>query len=463
MVFRHLGWRQFEQGWAFLHESGALGRDGVETDLTGEGLDRYRLPSLDRDKARDGMRASLAFLELREARLGYPMWGAVYRAPLCEFLPCSVMFHCEADTGSFKSSVSACMLAHFGDFRKKEDLPANWDFTETILEKTAFVAKDVILVVDDFKPESAQRRIEERTQTFSRLVGAIGDVTGRRRSNPNLETRLEYYPRGVVISTGEYTPALPPSRRARIMKLPFEKGVISTGELSELQEQAPLLPHAMAGYLAFIREDFDARRAATVERFEAIRDQLSSSYPVHARLAENVAHLQVGFECGIDYALALGVLTPKKAELENGTSLLVLQMLAEQNEKDLACNSPVESFLVALREALAAGNAYLASPKDGKRKRGKGPRAEKLGWIDDRGIYLLSGIAYRFVQRRLDYKGGINLSEEMLKRQLSQEGYLLQSPSEKGRLAANKYAEGRSHRVLWLRPDALEDVEGGPE
>ena len=88
---------------------------------------------------------------------------------------------------------------------------------------------------------------------------------------------------------------------------------------------------------------------------------------------------------------------------------------------------------------------------------------QKLGWTDKRGIYLLSGIAYRFLQRRLDYKGGINLSEEMLKQQLSQEGYLLQNPSEKRRLEANRYAEGRSHRVLWLRPDALGDVEGVPE
>ena len=58
-----------------------------------------------------------------------------------------------------------------------EDLPARWEFTDNILEKTAFLAKDVILVVDDLNPESSRVRKEELERRFSRIAASVGNST----------------------------------------------------------------------------------------------------------------------------------------------------------------------------------------------------------------------------------------------------------------------------------------------
>ena len=59
-----------------------------------------------------------------------------------------------------------------------------------------------------------------------------------------LDTRMEYYPRGLIISTGEHIPALPTSRLARIFPVPFEKGMVPAAKLTEFQRHPGVPPTA---------------------------------------------------------------------------------------------------------------------------------------------------------------------------------------------------------------------------
>jgi hypothetical protein len=103
ITYKHLGWRFIDNAWVYLHGGGALGNKYVQTDLRSEKLDRYRLPQVDDDECRSAFQHSLTLLTLGPPRIMYPLVACVYRAPLCHFLPCSVMLHLSGDSGSFKS------------------------------------------------------------------------------------------------------------------------------------------------------------------------------------------------------------------------------------------------------------------------------------------------------------------------------------------------------------------------
>jgi hypothetical protein len=451
--FQHTGWRKVAGNWAFLHAGGAVGAEKVKTALESEGLSRYTLPARAED-LRSAMRVSLALLGVGDRRVTYPLWGCVFRAPTCHHLASTVMPHFVGQSGAFKSSITAAALAHYGRFRTKEDHPGRWAFTDTILEKACFLAKDVLFVIDDLNPENTKSSREELEKKFSRIVGTVGDQTGRRRATSTLETRLEYIPRGVIISTGEYTPSVAQSRLARILPVPIDPGAISKQRLAEFQVQLDVLPSAMRGYLEYLRVDFDSLGGRTRERFERTRERVSSSARGHGRLAENIAHIHLGLELGCEFAVTVGALTEEEAHHHVETGLDVLVDLAEAQGKMLVSERPAQLFLDAIGEGLRSGRAYLADRETDQRP-GDGPTGEKLGWRDVDGIYLMPKAAYRFVMQRLDYRGGVSISESMLKQTLKQEGYLLQNPSEKNRTEANKSCGGSVQRVLWLRPDCL--------
>lgn len=120
---------------------------------------------------------------------------------------------------------------------------------------------------------------------------------------------------------------------------------------------------------------------------------------------------------------------------------------------------PTTAFLGAITEALAGGRAWLADRSTGKGAAGEeAPGSEKLGWTDSEGIYLIPGTAYRFASVKLDYRGGIHISERALHRLLDEEGHLVRDPSEPDRLTPNRWCEGGTVRVLWLKPGSLGDL-----
>ena len=463
-LYGHTGWRNVGGVWVFLHGGGAIGASGVETDLKSEALARYTFPAGTGD-VRGAMKVSIALFHVADPRVAYPAFAAAYRAPLSHHIPSTVMEHWVGESGAFKSTLAAAILGHYGNFRAKEDLPARWAFTDTILEKVTFLSKDVLLVIDDLNPESVKARREELEKRFSRIIGAVGDMTGRRRATATLKTRLEYFPRGFVISTGEQIPPLPTSRQARILPVPFEKGMVPIEKLTCFQSGVGVLPTAMRGYIEYLQRDFDSLGERLQERFERAREQVRSSSDPHARLAENISHIYLGLDMGMEFAAKVDAITEKEADAHRESGLKVLIELARQHGKSLLDDRPVQAFLSALKEGLSSGKAWLADRGTGKvvMVGDDKPGSEKLGWIDNDGVCVLPKIAFKFATRNLDYKGGITISEQQLKQMLAQDGHICQNESEKGRLEANKWCEGRCQRVLWLGKYSLGGTKGDPE
>ena len=361
------------------------------------------------------------------------------------------MPHGVGPTGQLKSTLTAALLAHFGQFRTKEDLLARWEFTDNILEKVAFLAKDVLLVIDDLNPETTRARKDDLERRFSRVAGNVGNLTGRRRMRRDYGTRLEYRPRGLVLSTGEYTPLPAQSGLARIFPIPFDPGTVDTAALASVQRRLDVLPYALRGFIERKRGDFAAHG-----RFEQLREHAAELGRLHTRLPENVAHLFLGLELGIGFALELQVLDENTAAQHLKAGWDVFMALAREHGRLIGEERPTQAFLAAITEALAAGKACLSDRQNGHPVLGEAnPSAEKLGWADQDGIYLLPVASFAFASSRLSYRGGIHLSERALHQMLEQKGYLVRDASEPERLVVNRRCQGKVHRILWLKPNAL--------
>jgi hypothetical protein len=148
-----------------LTATGALGGAGAEVGLDAE-LSRYALP-LEPVDPRGAMTLSLNLIrsdDVAPAVVTVPLWAAMYRAPTAHALPVDMSIWLEGTTGSLKSTLAALMLAHFGPFDRLT-LLASWTSTSNALERKAFLAKGLPLIVDD----SGRRRGEAR-----RAVGRAG-------------------------------------------------------------------------------------------------------------------------------------------------------------------------------------------------------------------------------------------------------------------------------------------------
>jgi hypothetical protein len=114
-------------------------------------------------------------------------------------------------------------------------LPANWSSTGNALEKTAFLAKDCLLVVDDFVARGTKQEVAKTHTNAERLLRAQGNQSGRSRMTSTAEIRNAFYPRGIILATGEDIPN-GHSLQARLVIINMARGDIDTKVLSRLQK-----------------------------------------------------------------------------------------------------------------------------------------------------------------------------------------------------------------------------------
>ncbi len=200
------------------------------------------------------MRASLALLDLGPDTITAAVLGAIYRAPLGEPSPVDFALHLTGPTGAFKTELAALAQAHFGAAFNGRRLPASWADTANMLEKKAFLAKDAVLVVDDFAPTGTTTDVQRLHREADRLFRAAGNRAGRARMRADGGSRPTYYPRGLLISTGEDIPS-GQSLRARLLVLELTPGEIPADALSAAQADAAdgRLRHSHGGISALAR------------------------------------------------------------------------------------------------------------------------------------------------------------------------------------------------------------------
>nr|MBA3556728.1 DUF927 domain-containing protein [Gemmatimonadales bacterium] len=480
--YAHLGWREVDGAWIYLHAGGALGADGpvdgadVQVQDT---LSFFELPAVPAGDAVDqAVRASLEILEAAPAEVAFPVLAATYRAPLG---PCSHGVHLTGQTGTGKSAFAALAQQHFGRAMDGEHLPASWTSTANYLEGFLFAAKDALVVVDDLTLGTSRRDVEAAQRLAERVYRAQGNQQGRGRMRADSTLRPTKYPRGLTLGTSEDLPA-GQSLRARVLIVEFGPNTVDWSKLSALQDAGArgLFASAMTGYIRWLAGAYGDRLPRRERRLAELRHRAQRSN-YHRRTPGVIASLALGLETFLEFADESAIFSStERAELfEAGWRALgeaAERQLPHQTDSD-----PAARFLSLLGSAITAGDVHLADAKTGDHpdfpeRWGWKPEefgsistwrssGSLVGWIDGTQLYLDLDIALGAVQKLAGALGQhLAITPTVLSKQLYERGLLLSTElSMRQTYRVRATLADRRRPVLHLALTVLEPEGEGPK
>lgn len=477
-IYGHIGWRQIDGQWSYLHTGGAINDkgaiDGIEVDA-GQHLARFTLPqSPEKEELQKAIHSSLKILELTKPETAYILLSAIYRAPLGEMLPIDFSVFIAGPTGSQKSELTAIAQAHWGPTFTGKSLPANWASTGNSLEKLAFLAKDAILVIDDFAPHGSTADVQKLHREADRILRAQGNIAGRLRMNADGTLKATYFPRCLILSSGEDIP-IGQSLAARMVISEVNRGDVKLDVLSELQQYASdgVLAKSMAGYLKWLAPQIEDLKKTLPQQKNKLRDEIrkNAQYIAHDRIPDNVASLACGLATFLRFAVDQGVLTQAEYHkyFSNGLKALLkvgqAQGTYQQNE------DPTERFIMLLSAAIAAGTAHVADAKNNdmpeenptlwgwERENGGTykPKGTLIGWIDGNDLLLEPETAYAVAQEMARKQNtSLPVTQRTLWKRMQQKGILVSC--EDGRSTVRRYIGRIRRRVIHISKDLVMDL-----
>jgi hypothetical protein len=451
VVYAHTGWRVIDGELTFLTAGGALDRDNVAVELETP-LQRYNLPAPGSDP-KEAIAASLRFLEIGEPAVIWPLWASMFLAPLSELLCPAFTLWLVGPSGSFKSTVVALALCHYGEFTVRT-LPVSWRDTANYLEKQMALAKDIPLVVDDWAPAQDMARAREYEAKAEQVARAQGNRMGRGRLRADTSSRAKYIPRGLLVSTGEQLPS-GQSHTARLFSLEMELNSINPGKLTQAQQEAFLYPQAMSNYILWLKESWEDISGGLPKAWEGWRNQARAESR-HPRLPEAVAWLYASFNLALDFAEERGGLDHGKAEEHREEAWKILVELAANQGGRVEEERPGRRFIEPLRSLVDQGRAVFAH-KDDEAPRKAVPAEMVIGWETKDGYYLLDPQAafaavHDFCQRT---GAPFTFKPNAVWKDLKRLNYIECS---NGRTSDVAWIYGQSKRVIKLKKRALDEA-----
>jgi hypothetical protein len=453
-VYTHTGWREIGGRRVFLHAGGALGADEAIVDLDRE-MARYCLPARPRD-VKGAMQASLRFLDTAPLTTTIPLFAAAYLAPLTEIVPLDSMLWLYGGTGTLKSTQAALVLCHYGQFTTRS-LPANWASSAYSLEMLCFHAKDVLLVIDDFAPQSDPVKARQIEGNAHYIARNIGDHSGRGRLSSDLSQRTVHRPRGLVVSTGEQLLG-GESITARLYTIEVHRGDVNLEKLTSSQAEANRYSHAMAGYLSWIAGQWDHLvEHLPQKRLDLQADLLKEMAGSHLRIPDVLAALYVGLDLALTYAVEVDALTKIEAQEWREDGWEALKAVAKAQARRVELERPTVCFFEVLRDLLAQGKIRLEVRDGIGQVGGEESGAELLGWYDDDYVYLLPEAPYNRIARFLRDEGlHFPVKVGTLRKQLFEEGFLMRGADDRYTDVVWLPQRSRSERVVRLRRESVE-------
>jgi len=477
-VYAHLGWRKIGGSWCYLHAGGAIGPVGPVPDvevLLPSDLERYLLPDPPRGAdLRDSIQASLRLLDVAGAAAVFPLYCAVWRAPLAG---CDSGQHLVGPTGSGKSELAALAQQHYGAGLDARHLPGNWSSTDNALESLAFTAKDALIVVDDFCPGGRQYDVQAMHRKADRLFRAQGNTSGRQRLSRDSTLRPARPPRGMVLSTGEDVP-MGQSLQARVLISEVPKDgsdALDWDRITACQEAsaAGLYAQAMSGYIRWLASQYEEIQTGLQAKTSALRDRAYQSGQ-HRRTPDIVANLAVGLEYFLEFAVSTEAIDEKERQAVQERCWNALGRAAAAQGEHQESQEPAQRFLQLVLAALSSGRCHIAnlqgeapnpSPdawgwrrNDSLSGSAWNPQGRRIGWVDGNDLYLDCLAAFAEVQLLAKDSGeSIPITMNTLRKRLSQRG-LLRSTDIRGgseRLEIRKTVQGKRRSVLHLHSQDL--------
>lgn len=487
-LYTHTGWREIGDEYAYLSGGGALGHKGlienIEVDLGEAGLKDYLLeiPSSP-NQAKTAIAVSLKMLELAPKEIAAPLLAGTYLAPLGQALKIDFSLFLSGLTGTRKSEIAAIAQGHYGPEFRGKNLPANWSSTPNSLEKICFLAKDALTVVDDFNPVGSQYDINAYHKKADQLMRGQGNQAGRQRMRADGTLRPTYFPRGLILGTGEDIPR-GQSLRARTLVLEVVPTDVNLDVLSELQVARGdgVLAQAMAAFVQWLAPQMDTLADTLPDRKQVLRQEALEAGKAHSRTPDIIASLMVGVEMFLRFATDHGAITKNQAGTLWGECQDAIREAAirQANIQEEEC--PVQRFMELLASAMSGGSAHLEGSKGGlpqvnpevygwrettaivnnNQIKDHRPFGKRVGWVDDSGVYLDMEVAFGVAQSLASSQGNtIAIGPKTLQKRMANKGVIVSSES--GVNTKRITLAGTRVRVLHISREALHPDITKPE
>lgn len=455
--YRHTGWREIDDGdQVYLHAGGAVGATNIQVDLPSS-LQRFVLAHGVENPA-EAVSISASFLMCGPPEVTIPILAATYLAPLSSILEPDFVLWERGQSGAMKTVLASLAQAHYGECDRKS-LPIDWQSTANAIEYILSIAKDTLVVLDDYAPQHDARAQRELASKASQVVRSVGNRAGRERLTRNLELRATRYPRGVLLCTGEDTPP-GSSINARLAVLHVEREKLNIAAITELQRQRSRLPESMRSYIDWLRPQMQELQVSLPQAHEAARNEFRNSGK-HLRAPEALAHLWIGFDLFLNFGVEVGGITNDEAASWRTSAMSALLRLAGYQDDGQKAVDPARAFIETLATLRQQGKIVLHVAGPGQDLPDIFSSAEMIGWKDAAYAYLLPDAARRVVSRALRESGDhMPLKERALNEALVQGGY---AEPGKNSVTKTKGIRGKKQRVLWVPLRFIEGEETGKE
>lgn len=388
-VATQLGFREYNDKLIYVSGDIILGdTSGLEVKPPQEGMKfKYYLNLSSNITLQESFKNSLKFLELGSNKIVYPLYLAIWRSPMCYFRNFPSMITLCGKTGTFKSTIAAKALSHFGNFSTNLDLPIKWIDTFTSIQIQLSKIRDTLTVIDDFNPEHGKNLRDSMATTLSVILGDVSDGISRKRANSDLSMRDPFTCRTVVISTNEEIPDLPESRLARLLCINLDKNTkVYRDKLSDFDCTKNTL--ITKTYIEWIRKNpkliVNLIEQNFIHHREIAQRKLEGK---HQRAIDTYAELMIACDCFENFCLTHELSLP--VEFREKCEQAILDNLRNQNvgfDEDVNLNVG-ESFLSDVSTLVMSNQAHLL-PRYGKDSVLGNEYKTFFGWYDDNFVFL---------------------------------------------------------------------------
>ena len=468
-IYRHIGWTEIAGKRAYLHTKGAITAKGNDPTINVRlplELNKYDLDAT--GDLEDAWEHTLALTTLAPAEIAWPLWCAVW-APVQDEVDFAI--HLTGRSGTFKSELVSLFQSFYGRDMDARHLPASWSSTGNALEAQAFFAANAIMVIDDFVPVGSSWQIRSYQTNADKIIRAQGNQSGRARLTDTSGLQQTYYPRGLIISTGEDTPE-GHSVRARMMILEITPGDVQAGSLTRAQKARPKYSTVMAAYI----KDLCTRPVHLKVQVERIRN--ANLNIGHTRTPPMMARLIATGTEVLHWAMTRKLISEDDADDQATRMTAAITQAAKQQAKYLETTDPVEIFFAGLRQCLGATLAHIRSMNGGipskatlmgwteEHAAGDMPTYKShgpcIGWIDwhTDELYLEINIGYTAVKKVCGAE--LTLTKQTLLKRIKDAGLLVRTDDARQRNTIRITAEHHVRQVLAMAASTTLDCAERP-
>lgn len=423
-TYTHTGFIENNGNKCFLYQGGNIGLEEnpeIRTDLTDYNIPQYSFTEKEFDLT-TALETEVSLLELADLKIMIPLIATTFLSPLFSILQeegilVNYVLMIVGKTGTYKSSSTALMLSHFGNFTVNT-LPLSFRATFAGIEKVAFAAKDVLLVVDDYKPEAMET---DQERIMEGILGLWGDRNKRIKMNSKGGLHQKYEPRGLGMVTGERPPKFSQSRLARAITVYTQEGSIDFNKLKELYEKKEQLSFVMKQFIKWIiaNEQNIRHKAKELQNEYSLR---TANLEVHPRIKQNIAVMMIGFVFWLDFLQENHIIDSARRNTLQEEGYKVLVEVGKNQQSDVEDEDPVKIFFKTIGQLQVAGKVYLTDYKTGIAIDAE--TGTHIGYIDNESnqYYLLADTVYKEVEKACI--GRFIVTPKQLQKSLADEGYL---------------------------------------